>query len=99
MTHMINNTKKHTPGPWTYNPNNQDGMLPHDNVIVAADGTDIISPSEWVTIKDANAYLIAAAPELLAVVEAMANFDGRNNNAHLKEMALSAIAKATGETP
>lgn len=47
---------------------------------------------------EANAKLIAAAPDLLEVVRAMANFDGRNNNKHLKDMARAAIAKATGAT-
>jgi len=37
---------------------------------------------------------IPNAPELLAVVKAMANFDGRNNNAGLKDMARLAIANA-----
>lgn len=46
--------------------------------------------------EEANARLIAAAPELLEVVQAMATFNGRNNNTHLKEMARAAIAKATG---
>lgn len=41
------------------------------------------------------ARLIASAPELLEVVQAMARFDGRNNNSFLKEMAKAAIAKAT----
>lgn len=46
---------------------------------------------------DANARLIAAAPALLEVVEAMARFDGRNDNTHLKEMARAALALARGE--
>lgn len=46
---------------------------------------------------EANANLIAAATELYEVVEAMARFDGRNNNHHLKNMAKAAIAKARGE--
>ncbi len=45
-----------------------------------------------------TAHLFVAAPDLLEVVQAMANFDGRNNNHHLKEMAKAAIAKATGES-
>ena len=34
------------------------------------------------------------ADELLEVVRAMATFDGRNNNSHLKDMARAALAKA-----
>lgn len=45
----------------------------------------------------ANANLIAAAPELFEVAQAMANFDGRNNNAALKEMARVAVNKALGK--
>lgn len=44
-----------------------------------------------------DAKLIAAAPELYEVAEAMARFDGRNNNHHLKSMAKAALAKARGE--
>lgn len=44
---------------------------------------------------EANANLIAATPDLLEVVAAMANFDGRCNNSALKKMARDALAKAT----
>lgn len=44
-----------------------------------------------------NAALFSASPELLEVVTAMANFDGRNNNTHLKEMAKAALKKATSK--
>lgn len=40
--------------------------------------------------------LAVAAPDLLEVVEAMANFDGRNNNSHLKEMARKLVKKIKG---
>jgi len=42
--------------------------------------------------------LILAAPELLEVVKAIASFDGRNNNAALKQMARDALAKAEGRS-
>lgn len=42
-----------------------------------------------------NAALFAAAPKLLEVVLAMASFDGRNNNKHLKDMAIEALKEAT----
>lgn len=37
------------------------------------------------------AYVHEAESKLLEVVKAMANFDGRNNNAHLKQMAKDAL--------
>ena len=49
--------------------------------------------------RDANARLIAAAPELLSACEAiadLANGQGRKNLAHVAGQASIAIAKATG---
>ena len=40
------------------------------------------------------AALIAAAPDLLEVVEALVKWDFRNNRAHFIDMAAAAIAKA-----
>lgn len=94
----------HTPGPWTAHTNNNTDYIDIDDArrervtsvcLVETDenGDEYISQGD--TEKKANARLIASAPDLLEVVEAMANFDGRNNNSHLKEMARAAIAKAT----
>lgn len=41
----------------------------------------------------------AARVRLQIVVQAMANFDGRNNNQHLKGMAREALASLSGEKP
>lgn len=45
----------------------------------------------------ATAHMFAASYALCEVVEAMASFDGRNNNAALKAMARAALALARGE--
>ena len=40
---------------------------------------------------DPYSYVHEAESKLLEVVKAMANFDGRNNNSHLKKMAKDAL--------
>jgi len=79
---------KHTPGPWDY------GVI-----------RDVLEfQPEWEDVSsdrlDADALLIAAAPELLAALENLV-FDCEahgldDNDAHLRE-ARVAIAKAKGE--
>lgn len=59
---------KHTPGPWTY--------YPEDNIIVSKSGyrlLDWIARSTAVSIdeRNANARLIAAAPELLEALQSV----------------------------
>lgn len=93
---------KHTPGPWTY----QEGTSPHFHGTVYTEET---GDSVAVTYNDedgANARLIAAAPELLEVLEFLnagmecycdstpAVLDGHDKCAVC--MAKEAIAKATG---
>jgi type VI protein secretion system component VasF len=93
-------TIKHTQGPWTGRTALDSDGLTCKIVVEDASGANIceVSPHGHSQMKgESNARLIAAAPDLLEVVQAMANFDGRNNNAALKEMARAAIAKATGQ--
>jgi len=88
---------KHTPGPWKFG---KDGAIEHNNVqiyIDGADGTLIV----YGQVKDADARLIAAAPDLLEslkdmvdLVELMCPFDGPQ-----QRKARAAIARATGEQP
>lgn len=80
----------HTPGPWELLwEKSREG----ETIVQCRESLKAIA---WVS-DEANARLIAAAPDLLEVVQAMANFDGRNNNKHLKDMAHTSIAKATGK--
>lgn len=94
---------QHTPGPWTISKpmKFQDGY-PH-NLSVCLE-----SPTRAVYVASipggvhypeaqANACLIAAAPDLLAALQYW--FDSKATTAELTARAKAAIAKATGETP
>jgi hypothetical protein len=90
----------HTPGPWTVQPVGYCRSVIHrashsDQVVANAYGNEETAA--------ANAAIIAAAPELLAVLKAeAAMFEGRDANEWAPEMAdriramRAAIAKATG---
>jgi hypothetical protein len=89
---------KHTPGPWRLR------ELADDTLAVYGAGEyDIIFPKRGAP-KDANARLIAAAPELLAALERLswcANhtmYENPDNLAMQEALtkSLAAIAKATG---
>jgi hypothetical protein len=99
---------KHTPGPWTLF---QDQSVRHYAGIEAGK-LSIVSigyPDELNPIDDsgvhgntedealANAYLIAAAPDLLEALENLEN-DDNSIPYHAWDMVQSAIAKAKGET-
>ena len=84
---------KHTPGPWI-----ADGDL-----ILAADNWRVASchrfPNNDDTARPANARLIAAAPELLEALQAIAGtdpVDSARDPQHLVAIARAAIAKAEG---
>lgn len=80
-------TARHTPGPWRINPGAGEVRGADWNVIVA----DVAS--------DADARLIAAAPDLFALANAViaAHHAGRDVPPHLLRMAHIAQALATGE--
>lgn len=85
----------HTPGPWTLLPD-ADGWTLHSN------GTDITTQS--FDCSDADARLIAAAPELLESLQIITkNFRdllvmcGSDGEGPYISAALAAIAKANGE--
>lgn len=107
-------TTKHTPGPWVVGPTD-DTVVTHlgkDGVryeVAAIDG-DYNHPDKW-PVMEANARLIAAAPELLgALVEAKRMLGAyallleRGENASdaarvtaIEKQAAAALAKARGE--
>jgi hypothetical protein len=80
---------KRTPGPWDI----------IDQYIIAADESVIC---QWGSYSDANARLIAAAPDLLAALKALSAglHDGIDMKANIKaaevRAARAAIAKAEG---
>ena len=101
---------KHTPGPWKYSAYHRSimgGELSRDGCrihVASLPGHEFKHPSV-----DANARLIAAAPELLAAAEEVIRSrlsigaiqeqgeQGKRHIRHLNELR-AAIAKAKGET-
>ena len=91
---------KHTPGPWhigvrTYHAG-RDVYGPKGEPVAVADDAITATPEA-----EANARLIAAAPELLAALQAiMDDPDAVDHILHLDAVAAdAAIAKATGGQP
>ncbi len=96
----------YTNGPWAIEDPIQNqlwiveaGKQPHDwrDIAIICEGDEHGWPAE---VAQANARLIAAAPELLAALEACAEyFRHRHHSLHLKaqEMTRAALAKAKGE--
>lgn len=80
---------QHTPGPWSQD----NGHIWHGDIHIAALTQNW---SDGGTQKLANARLIAAAPDLLAALQAIC--DGVNwAHADCREVARAAIKQATGE--
>ena len=85
-------TTQHTPGPWHVT-GDQHGTMITDNT-----GEQIaLWPQQGGTVEQcANARLIAAAPDLLAALEAVAEYwAGGDVPADLDAQILAAIARAT----
>ena len=95
-------TTKHTPGPWYVGSGTYEGR----NIYSVASVTDdegftyqpIVASAEDDGIKcwDANARLIAAAPDLLEALK-RCKFDSLNMTIEDLEFCRAAIARATGE--
>lgn len=88
---------KHTPGPWVAADNRSPVRIVHQ---ASADCIAMVYLTDPVTKKrdathEANAKLIAAAPDLLAALQAVAwHLDARLIDARLIDAARAAIAKA-----
>jgi len=88
-----NKVTDHTPGPWTVK---NDPVAPERVVVDMGDGIVAVHPfKDWKSNAD-RARLIAAAPDLLAALEQIANLpdEGEGGN----DIARAAIAKAKGES-
>ena len=89
----------HTPGPWTFNGRTVRGPHPKD----PEGRTRIVAEAIWdrgtyVDDAEANARLIAAAPELLEALEALVLDESKEYiPTRLWDAARAAIAKAKGE--
>ena len=94
------NEVKHTPGPWTAQriDNSTGDTLYQCHVFVEPGVCGLWSPPGN-TETEANAHLIAAAPDLLAVIEDILVATNLRGSGHpLEAKAKAAIAKAKGPT-
>lgn len=96
---------KHTPGPWTYS-TSSDGwcysinVMQADNATPTPDYSDVCFMTcrgERQAIQEANARLIAAAPDLLETVKRLREMCADFGAKTACDMADAAIFKATGE--
>lgn len=98
---------KHTPGPWNVNPNPRAewiAIATNEHDLIATIDTPRLGSAKRTGEPEANANLIAAAPELLAVLEqwdtALAFgsivFDDDSKRERAEALTRAAIAKATG---
>jgi hypothetical protein len=83
----------HTPGPWT---------LSDDGFVYDESGERVADPHvamQDIDEREANAHLIAAAPDLLAALEHCASLASSGCHLQQSDLALiqSAIARAKGE--
>ena len=90
---------QHTPAPWYWSDNVPDFPKNHC-IIVDADGFTIAEPSP---MGEADARLIAAAPDLLAALQMVNRIWSHDQTANLAPdspvaIVRAAIARATGET-
>ncbi len=85
------NSPKHTPGPWLCHPSNESDC---EYRVFNSDG-DYLTTNE--DIAEANARLIAAAPDLFAACEASHNAKTQVELDRAVKMISDAIAKAKGE--
>jgi hypothetical protein len=101
---------KHTPGPWVYERDNGPGRnRPHITTVAHCCDFVIGEPSTFAggNYRDgdpsgdpeADARLLAAAPELLGALQVIVRGYGVTfQDAALRTLAVDAIAKATGST-
>lgn len=85
-------TSQHTPGPWTHTSHQ---ISPGKSWEIMAGPEKTVAMAYW---SDADARLIAAAPDLLLAAEEVLEWLGRNGLAHTAHERLlrDAVIKATG---
>jgi hypothetical protein len=82
---------KHTPGPWRVV--DVPGEASH---VIGANNFTVVRGGYVSDMDTANARLIAAAPDLLAALQLIANFSNQDVSDMVREIARAAIAKAEG---
>ena len=97
-------TMMHTPGPWTVDPKTLAVYAPdrhgHASAVRVAECGRTLLPTAEIA---ANAALVAAAPDLLAALQALVGeadlgeIDNEDNARLLLDWARAAIARATGD--
>jgi hypothetical protein len=92
---------QHTKGPWKFGSSNDDSVYKRN--IGGSDGYHVaVASSREDDEVDANARLIAAAPDLLEALQSIVDMDVAYQRGpkveDAVEVARAAIAKATGET-
>jgi hypothetical protein len=85
---------KHTPGPWTYWPK---VAYPLGVVTRDASAGHIATPSDCGECTEANACLIAAAPDMLEALELCVSWQSGAERGRVFDAARAAIRKAKGE--
>ena len=99
---------KHTPGPWAFSRSDNFGdarfyVAQQDGAPYTPNYSDVATliaetvSGERVSIQEANARLIAAAPELLEALQEMVEI--AESQGHIVKRARAAIAKATEAWP
>lgn len=94
---------QHTPGPWTVTRTREiSAPTPQDSPVILPTITicEVWSGGAGIEGADANARLIAAAPDLLAFAKSLIDAwesDGMPPPYEIAKAARAAIAKATGE--
>jgi hypothetical protein len=90
-------SEEHTPGPWSINPGANPTTGWH---IEAKQGPLTVCPAK--AYSEADAHLIAAAPELYEALEQLLDDMGEDGLCvcpAAKTQAIAALRKARGETP
>jgi hypothetical protein len=92
----------HTPGPWAWDTRLTDLEGKPLEALTHAGGSVLVHAAAW-PIEEADARLIASAPDLLAALERIAGTsdDPRTHaigGTEMREVARGAIAKAKGES-
>lgn len=90
---------KHTPGPWEVTPTLGETAItiPHEKAGIAYDRVCSVSPHIRIGDFEANARLIAAAPEMLEILQKLDAYHNLYVSMNDRAQIKSVIAKATKE--